>query len=264
MPQSSDDPRPVHPAETDAAARAAAVAAYYDEYTADYLECSEIIQYGRFASDDDEHMRILAERAGVEDGQHVLDAGCGVGAVMLHLARRFPNARFDGVTLSREQVRLASERFQAAGLAQRCVARQDNFENLSSADATHDLVLFCETLGYADAEASLREAFRVVKPGGAVYVKEILAEERPFSAEEREELDQFHTSWLYGTHTPSEVQAIATSCGFTIEWFDPSYTDSHEMAIRYRATRLRQRHPLIRGFPPITHGDYLLRKPAAS
>ncbi|CAD7040700.1 class I SAM-dependent methyltransferase [Pseudorhizobium endolithicum] len=63
-------------------------------------------------------LRLLASKLCLADGMTVLDIGCGWGDLALYLAR-IENVRVTGVTLSKEQQRLASERAQQAGLADR-------------------------------------------------------------------------------------------------------------------------------------------------
>jgi cyclopropane-fatty-acyl-phospholipid synthase len=62
--------------------------------------------------------RHIAAKLKLEDGQKILDIGCGWGGLALDLARR-ANVEVLGVTLSEEQHRVAVERAQAAGLANR-------------------------------------------------------------------------------------------------------------------------------------------------
>lgn len=48
-------------------------------------------------------LALTAERAGLADGQRILDLGCGWGSLTLYAAERFPNARITAVSNSRTQ-----------------------------------------------------------------------------------------------------------------------------------------------------------------
>ncbi|MCF6367811.1 SAM-dependent methyltransferase [Rhizobium halophilum] len=63
-------------------------------------------------------LRLLASKLCLKEGMTVLDIGCGWGDLALYLAQ-IENVRVTGVTLSREQQKLASERAQQAGLSDR-------------------------------------------------------------------------------------------------------------------------------------------------
>jgi cyclopropane-fatty-acyl-phospholipid synthase len=63
-------------------------------------------------------LRLLAAKLGLKDGMKVLDIGCGWGDLALYLAA-IENVQVTGVTLSREQQALASQRAHNAGLADR-------------------------------------------------------------------------------------------------------------------------------------------------
>jgi cyclopropane-fatty-acyl-phospholipid synthase len=63
-------------------------------------------------------LRLLASKLGLESGMKVLDIGCGWGDLALYLAA-LENVEVLGVTLSKEQQALASERAQKAGLSER-------------------------------------------------------------------------------------------------------------------------------------------------
>jgi cyclopropane-fatty-acyl-phospholipid synthase len=45
-------------------------------------------------------LALTAERAGLADGQHILELGCGWGSLSLYLARRYPHARITAVSNS--------------------------------------------------------------------------------------------------------------------------------------------------------------------
>ncbi|MBL0373203.1 class I SAM-dependent methyltransferase [Rhizobium sp. KVB221] len=63
-------------------------------------------------------LRLLASKLGLKPGMKVLDIGCGWGDLALYLAA-LENVEVLGVTLSKEQQALASERAQKMGMADR-------------------------------------------------------------------------------------------------------------------------------------------------
>lgn len=71
----------------------------------------------------------IARKLSLEPDMHVLDIGCGWGGMALTLARDF-DARVTGVTLSREQHKIAVERVQQAGLADRIDIRLMDYRHL--------------------------------------------------------------------------------------------------------------------------------------
>lgn len=103
-------------------------------------------------------------------GQDVLDIGCGQGALVRELAAA--GARPIGIEISEEQLATARARDGASG-ARYLVGRA---EALPLDDASVDLAVFMRTLHHVPAPAALREAHRVLRPGGAVYVAEPLTE----------------------------------------------------------------------------------------
>ena len=62
-------------------------------------------------------LALVCERAGVDDGQEILDLGCGWGSLSLYLARRFPGSRILGVSNSRTQKACIDARIAELGLS---------------------------------------------------------------------------------------------------------------------------------------------------
>lgn len=62
-------------------------------------------------------LALACERARLEDGQNVLDLGCGWGALALRVAARFPGSRVVAVARSREEKAFVDSRAAERGLA---------------------------------------------------------------------------------------------------------------------------------------------------
>jgi SAM-dependent methyltransferase len=103
-------------------------------------------------------------------GKDVVDIGCGGGGLVRDLAAL--GARPIGIEISEEQ--LASARARDGGSGARYLIGRG--EALPLSDGSMDVAVFMRTLHHVPPEASLRESRRVLRPDGAVYVAEPLAE----------------------------------------------------------------------------------------
>jgi SAM-dependent methyltransferase len=115
----------------------------------------------------------MLERLVAPAGKDVVDIGCGGGALVRELAAA--GARPIGVEISDDQ--LAAARASDGGSGGRYLVGRA--EALPLGDASLDLAMFMRTLHHVPVpqmDAALREARRVLRPGGAVYVAEPLAD----------------------------------------------------------------------------------------
>jgi len=105
-------------------------------------------------------------------GSLVLEAGCGVGAQTVTLARRSPDARFVSVDVSADSIAEARRRTDRAGLTN-VEFRQADIFDLPFGTGTFDHVFVCFVLEHlqrpTEALVGLR---RLLRPGGTVTVIE--------------------------------------------------------------------------------------------
>jgi SAM-dependent methyltransferase len=105
-------------------------------------------------------------------GSTVLEAGCGVGAQTVTLARRSPQARFTSIDIAADSVAEAQRRVAAAGL-ENVTFRQADLFALPFAAASFDHVFVCFVLEHlAQPRQALAVLQRLLKPGGTITVIE--------------------------------------------------------------------------------------------
>lgn len=75
---------------------------------------------------------LVCRKLGLHDrpGMRLLDVGCGWGSMALHAASRY-DANVVGVTISREQFKVATQRVEQAGLADRVEIRLEDYRELT-------------------------------------------------------------------------------------------------------------------------------------
>jgi len=105
-------------------------------------------------------------------GSRVLEAGCGVGAQTVTLARRSPLARFTAFDISNDSLAEARRRIEQARLANVELLWTD-LADLPFAPASFDHVFVCFVLEHlAQPGAVLATLGRLLKPGGSITVIE--------------------------------------------------------------------------------------------
>lgn len=106
------------------------------------------------------------------EGSNVLEAGCGVGAQTVLLARNCPNTRITAVDVSEDSLRAAAERVSSQGLSNVAFRRCDIFD-LPYREDSFDHVFLCFVLEHLpNPMDALRCLRRVLKRGGTITVIE--------------------------------------------------------------------------------------------
>lgn len=225
-----------------------ATPAAHQAWVRDYYEENQVL-YDVFWSDPDtlsmgygfwdagartlaEAMRRQHEEIGaglrVGDADAVLEAGCGVGGALLHLAQRH-GARGVGLTLAPTQARRGSTTARERGLDGRAAFVVADFQRAGLRDGAFTRLFACESVCHAtDKAAFVAEAARLLRSGGRILVCDGFLARPPAAAEEARAYREWCDGWaLPGLATIDEFGAALRQAGFE----EVAFTDRTEAVL---------------------------------
>ena len=149
----------------------------------------------------------------IATGTTVLDHACGAGMDLLLAARRVGSTgRAIGVDMTPAMVEQAREAARQAGLSGIVEIQQGVYEELPLPDESVDIVISNGVLNLApDKHAVLREVRRVLKPGGSLYLADVVVQ-RELTVEARSNPDLW-AACVAGAVVESELPLIAAESG---------------------------------------------------
>ncbi len=175
----------------------------------------------------------------LQSGQQVLDVGSGPGLLAVELAATVGSTgRVRGVDQSEPMVRMAAARCEAADQDWAEFEVADATE-LPYGDAEFDAVVSTQVLEYVpDVKAALAEAWRVLRPGGRVFVLDTDWDSLVWHSSDRERTARVLAAWdehLAHPHLPAFLSPWLRDAGFVglrrevipilnPEWHDHSYS----------------------------------------
>ena len=148
--------------------------------------------------------------------REIIDLGCGPADVTLRVARAAPHARIVAVDGSGPMLEHARIAVHAAKLADRITLHLGRIPGLALPEHHFDAVLSKDMLHHLpDPHALWSEIRRLIRPGGAVYVMDLIRPDSPLAARQIVERVAAHESPLLkedfynslcAAFTPEEVR----------------------------------------------------------
>jgi len=152
-----------------------------------------------------EMLRLTCERAGLVDGEQILELGCGWGSLTLWMAEHFPRARITAVSNSRTQKQFIDARAAERGLANVEVLTRDANVLEFPPERRFDRVVSVEMFEHMrNYETLLGRIAGWLRPGGTLFVHIFTHARYAYPFEVRDESDWMARHFFTGGIMPSD------------------------------------------------------------
>ena len=116
-------------------------------------------------------LRLTCERAGLENGQRILELGCGWGSLSLWMAEHYPDSEITVVSNSATQKEFIDARATASGFENLTVRTANMIDYAGEGEGIFDRVVSVEMFEHMKNYAALmRRVHGWLRPGGRLFV----------------------------------------------------------------------------------------------
>lgn len=203
---------------------------------------------------------VTIEKLNPKDGEHILDIGCGNGAVTVELAKRIPRGRVTGVEASAEMAAKARENIASSDITNVTIINmnaleigfESEFDSVFSNSAIHWI---------PDLKTMYRLVHRALRPGGRIMIQTGLREKNPLTMTVFEivgaepyvsRFKDLKLPWRFLTE--EENREILARAGFSEIGLE-SFTNSFEFKSRGELSGYLESAPMVPFLPLLSEGE---------
>ena len=149
-------------------------------------------------------LKLTCERAELQDGQRILELGCGWGSLSLWMAEHYPNARITSVSNSSTQKEFIDGQAAQRGLKNLTVRTANMIAYQGEGDAVFDRVVSVEMFEHMKNYAELLQRIATwLKPGGKLFVHIFTHRDTAYHYEAANEREWLARYFFAGGQMPS-------------------------------------------------------------
>ncbi|HVT97393.1 MAG TPA: cyclopropane-fatty-acyl-phospholipid synthase family protein [Acidobacteriaceae bacterium] len=204
-------------------------------------------------------LELICRKLRLQPSERFLDVGCGWGSLILH-ATAHHHVCADGITLSRSQESVTSQRIEDHSLKNTCRVRLIDYRRLDPAQNTYDKIAsvgMYEHVGLSNLPVYFDKMYRLLKPGG-VFLNHGIARS-PHSTSRGN--DSFIAKWVFPDGylvTLTEAIAAAEDAGFEVRDVE-NLREHYALTLRHWVRGLTAcRNVLLQSVPELTYRIWLL------
>lgn len=170
------------------------------------------------------------------EDKHALDAGTGTAQIPIELCQRSQCWRVSGIDLAEEMLKVARHNVTAVGLSERIELQCIDSKSLPYERAAFDAVISNSIVHHIPEPVAVFAEFqRVVKPGGLLFVRDLLRPDdeatldrlvQQYAGDENDHQRQMFRDSLHAALTIDEVRAILENLGIALDAVTQT-TDRH-------------------------------------
>jgi tocopherol O-methyltransferase len=188
---------------------------------------------------------LIADSIGLEEGERVLDVGCGIGGAVIWLAGT-RGVQATGLTPVSEQIRIAEALIETANVRDSARVVRGHADRLPFPDESFDAVIFFESpCHFTDRRKFFQEAFRILRPGGRLAGEDWLSREGLDAAARQHLIAPIHRTFSIrslgsGESYVDQITDAGFDCGGWVDLRDESHLTRGFMVERPQQVRLMQ------------------------
>lgn len=161
-------------------------------------------------------LQMSCDRAELEDGQHILELGCGWGSLSLWMAEHYPQARITSVSNSADQRKYIEEQIQQRGLKNLKILTFDM--NIFDTQETFDRVVSVEMFEHMrNHQQLMTKVASWLKPGGKVFIHVFSHTDLTYPYEVLDDSDWMSKYFFTGGMMPSDHYLMRFQHHVTLE-----------------------------------------------
>ena len=238
---------------------------YYNKYYKNKLDFywgkTKILNAFKTYENDYLQGKWLANRMNIKGNEKILDCGCGIGGVMKQISLLYPDTEIHGINISDGQIEMAKEVLKKSN---NCHLSVQDFSNTDYNDNTFDIVYFCESICYNDYSKTIKEVYRILKPNGILYIKDLIIKcpKDKLTESELDKLNNFIDSWYTDVFDKKVIiSKINKIGGFKLIDSKKFIKPSIYWLNAVRKSDLKTHHNAsTSNIPPVRGADFLYKK----